>query len=73
MDLSLSSIIWRAIEEDVECMCIDKKKFLDLCDFYPYSHKVLKFKAYTRRKYFREVKNKVMDQEDNLRLIKPQA
>lgn len=48
-------------------MCIDRKKFLELCDFYPYSHKILKFKAYTRRKYFREVKNKVIDFEESSR------
>lgn len=57
----------RAIEEDVECMCIDRKKFLDLCDFYPNSHKILKYKAYARRKHFREIKLKVMEKEENNR------
>lgn len=51
----------RAIDEDVECMCIERKKFLELCDFYPYSHKVLKYKAYARRKHFREMKLRVME------------
>lgn len=63
----MNKIKFRAIDEDVECMCIDRKRFLDLCDFYPYSHKILKYKAYARRKHFREIKMKVMDYEDNQR------
>ncbi|KAL4468617.1 hypothetical protein ABPG74_005120 [Tetrahymena malaccensis] len=59
-----SSNAFIAIDEDVECMCIDRKILLDLCDFYPYSHKILKYKAYARRKHFREIKEKVMEQEE---------
>ena len=47
---------FRALNDDVECMCMNKKKFLDLCDMFPVTTKSLKYKAYLRRKEFRRAK-----------------
>ena len=48
-----SSNAFRAVEGEVECMCIPKKKFQELCEEFPESAKILKTRAYLRRKHFR--------------------
>ena len=40
-------------------MLLPKDKLIELCELYPYSFKVLKYKAFLRRKHFREVKVRV--------------
>lgn len=38
-------------------MCISRNQFLQICDMYPKSGKILKYKAYLRRKFIRKQKN----------------
>jgi len=45
-------------------MCLPKKKFQELCEEFPESAKVLKRKAYIRRKYFRQAKLEVQSQNE---------
>lgn len=40
-------------------MCIKKKKFFEICEMFPKSAKILKYKAYLRRKFVRENKEKI--------------
>lgn len=42
--------------EDTELMCIHRNKFLQICEMYPKSAKLLKYKAYLRRKFVRSQK-----------------
>ena len=49
-------IFLRACDEEVECMCLPKSKFVELCEEFPASAKILKYKAYLRRKEFRKAK-----------------
>jgi len=58
-----SSNAFRAHDEEVECMCLNRDKFIELCDEYPESIKVLKYKAYLRRKYFRQMKLEVTNKD----------
>lgn len=37
-------------------MCLPKSKFVELCEEFPASAKILKYKAYLRRKEFRKAK-----------------
>jgi len=37
-------------------MCLPKAKFVELCEEFPASAKILKYKAYLRRKQFRKAK-----------------
>lgn len=41
-------------------MCINKDIFLQLCNTYPHSCKLLKHKAYIRRKYMHVIKQKYL-------------
>eukprot|EP01017_Pseudomicrothorax_dubius_P040668 TRINITY_DN639_c0_g1_i1.p1 TRINITY_DN639_c0_g1~~TRINITY_DN639_c0_g1_i1.p1 ORF type:complete len:723 (-),score=156.32 TRINITY_DN639_c0_g1_i1:1838-4006(-) len=54
-----SSNAFMALDEEVECMCIAKEKFMEICDVYPKSAALLRYKAYLRRKEFRRVKLEV--------------
>ncbi len=40
-------------------MCLPKSKFVELCEEFPVSAKILKYKAYLRRKQFRKAKLEV--------------
>ena len=40
-------------------MCLPKTKFVELCEEFPSSAKILKYKAYLRRKQFRKAKLEV--------------
>ena len=51
-----SSNAFRAFDQDVECMCLPKSKFAELCEDFPASAKILKHKAYLRRKHYRKTK-----------------
>lgn len=50
-------------------MCLPKVKFIELCEEFPASAKILKYKAYLRRKQFRKAKLEV--QLANERKINP--
>lgn len=41
-------------------MCISKEKFAELVELYPNANRILKFRSYIRRKYFKEVKEQVI-------------
>ena len=51
-------------------MCLPKSKFVELCEEFPVSAKILKYKAYLRRKQFRKAKLEV--QAANNKKISPQ-
>src|SRR5690348_10591339 len=40
-------------------MCLPKAKFVELCQEFPASAKILKYKAYLRRKHYRKAKLEV--------------
>jgi len=65
-----SSNAFRACDDDVECMCLPKSKFVELCEEFPVSAKILKYKAYLRRKQFRKAKLEV--QAANNKKMSPQ-
>jgi CRP-like cAMP-binding protein len=46
-------------EEDVELMCIKKKKFLEICEMFSTSAKQLKYRAFLRRKFVRKQKKAI--------------
>ena len=49
----------RACDADVECLCLPKAKFVELCQEFPKSANILKIKAYHRRKQFRKAKEEI--------------
>lgn len=55
-----SSNCFRA-SSDLELMCIKKKKFLEICEMYPESAKLLKYRAFLRRKFIRKQKKAIED------------
>lgn len=49
-----TSYIYRVTSEEVELMTIDKSKFSEICELFPKSAKILRQRAYYRRKFIRD-------------------
>ena len=47
-------------------MCLSREKFIEICEEFPDSVKVLKYKAYLRRKFFKTAKESIQAQEKSL-------
>ena len=44
-------------------MCLNRAKFIEICEEFPESVKILKHKAYLRRKFFRQAKVSFQNEE----------
>lgn len=55
---------------DVQCMCLNKAELIDICEMFPASARLLKYRAYLKRKFIREQKLRVEKGQGSLKEAK---